>query len=198
MMFEEVTYMSKKKKKDKIWDRDVAPAIRAQAQPKSEMPDLWPLVIKDMTERDRLGRAKYGTPLRSFNGRDPLVDAYQEALDLSVYLRQEIEERLHIDDIIRSLRRIPGLEDVKTNNLLVSIDYLVQRVTQVEQSNIALSSTVIHYQGNEHFRSGFDSGLETAVRIFESAQGDMLSDEEFEDLQHEAEKRIAETAGRSA
>ncbi len=190
--------MSKKKKKDKIWEREVAPAIRAQSHPKSDMPDLWPMVIKDMEERDRLGRAKYGIPLRSFNGRDPLVDAYQEVLDLSVYLRQEIEERLHVDDIIRSLRRIPGLEDVKTNNLLDSIDYLVQRVTQVEQSNISLASTVLHYQGTEQFRSGFDAGLETAVRIFESAQGEMLSDEEFEDLQQEAEKSLAESVGRSA
>lgn len=27
------------------------------------------------------------------NGRDALVDAYQEALDLTMYLRQAIEER---------------------------------------------------------------------------------------------------------
>lgn len=39
------------------------------------------------------GRQKYGTPLTADNGRDPLVDAYQEALDLVVYLRQAIEER---------------------------------------------------------------------------------------------------------
>lgn len=32
-------------------------------------------------------------PLQAHNGRDPLVDAYQEALDLVVYLRQAIEER---------------------------------------------------------------------------------------------------------
>lgn len=39
------------------------------------------------------GRRKYGTPLQAHNGRDPLVDAYQEALDLCVYLRQAIAER---------------------------------------------------------------------------------------------------------
>jgi hypothetical protein len=32
-------------------------------------------------------------PLRAHNGRDALVDAYQEALDLCVYLRQVIQER---------------------------------------------------------------------------------------------------------
>lgn len=54
---------------------------------------IWDLVIADMRERDMTGRSKYGTPLQANNGRDALVDAYQEALDLVVYLRQAIEER---------------------------------------------------------------------------------------------------------
>jgi hypothetical protein len=54
---------------------------------------IWDLVIKDMHERDHVGRQRYGTPLQARNGRDSLVDAYQEALDLAVYLRQLIEER---------------------------------------------------------------------------------------------------------
>lgn len=56
-------------------------------------PAVWDLVIADMKERDSVGRSRYGTPLQPFNGRDALVDAYQEALDLVVYLRQEIEQR---------------------------------------------------------------------------------------------------------
>lgn len=51
------------------------------------------LVIADIEARKTIGRAKYGTLLQPFNGRDALVDAYQEALDLCQYLRQEIEER---------------------------------------------------------------------------------------------------------
>ena len=54
---------------------------------------VWELVIQDMRDRDQLGRKRYGTPLQANNGRDALVDAYQEALDLCVYLRQAIEER---------------------------------------------------------------------------------------------------------
>lgn len=54
---------------------------------------VWSLVIKDMMVRDHMGYKKYGTRLQPFNGRDALVDAYQEALDLCVYLRQAIEER---------------------------------------------------------------------------------------------------------
>lgn len=54
---------------------------------------IWDLVIDDMKARDQLGRERYGTPLQAHNGRDALTDAYQEALDLAVYLRQAIEER---------------------------------------------------------------------------------------------------------
>lgn len=49
-------------------------------------------MMDDMIERDQQGRAKYGTPLRTNNGRDVLKDAYQESLDLVVYLRQGVEE----------------------------------------------------------------------------------------------------------
>lgn len=50
------------------------------------------LVIADMRERDRVGRERYGMPLQPHNGRDALVDAYQEALDLCAYIRQASEE----------------------------------------------------------------------------------------------------------
>ena len=53
---------------------------------------IWELVIEDMRARDRLGRKRYGTPLQAYNGRDALREAYDEALDLAVYLRQAIEE----------------------------------------------------------------------------------------------------------
>ncbi len=59
----------------------------------NESQPIWEMVVEDMQERDRSGRAKYGTPLQAHNGRDALVDAYQEVLDLAVYLRQAIEER---------------------------------------------------------------------------------------------------------
>lgn len=45
------------------------------------------LVIQDIEERKQLGIKKYGTLLQSGNGRDMLLDAYQEALDLVIYLR---------------------------------------------------------------------------------------------------------------
>jgi hypothetical protein len=59
----------------------------------NDQPAVWPLVVADMTARDAEGRRKYGVPLQPHNGRDVLIDAYQEALDLCVYLRQAIYER---------------------------------------------------------------------------------------------------------
>lgn len=59
---------------------------------KNNQPAVWDLVIADMTNRNRFGIEKYGTPLQAFNGRDALQDAYEEVLDLAVYLKQKIEE----------------------------------------------------------------------------------------------------------
>lgn len=59
----------------------------------STSPAMWDLVRADIEERDRVGQQRYGTRLQANNGRDALVDAYQEALDLVVYLRQVIYER---------------------------------------------------------------------------------------------------------
>ena len=78
------------RKKQKKMNNDL---VNEQAPPKPSSGDVWLLVLKDMEERRRHGIEKYGMPVQPFNGRDPLLDAYQEALDLCVYLRQAIEER---------------------------------------------------------------------------------------------------------
>ena len=46
-----------------------------------------------MRQRDHEGYVKYSVRLQPHNGRNALQDAYEEALDLVVYLRQAIEER---------------------------------------------------------------------------------------------------------
>ena len=56
-------------------------------------PAVWQIVIKDMQDRHEVGIKRYGTPLQPHNGRDMLLDAYQEVLDLAVYLRGAIYER---------------------------------------------------------------------------------------------------------
>ncbi len=68
--------------------------MKDQPAPKTNnLPAVWGFVIQDMQERDKIGQERYMTRLQPNNGRDALVDAYQEALDLAVYLRQAIYER---------------------------------------------------------------------------------------------------------
>ncbi len=50
------------------------------------------MVLSDMDDRDRLGRERYGVPLTPNNGRDSLVDLYQELLDSAVYAYNKIHE----------------------------------------------------------------------------------------------------------
>lgn len=65
-----------------------------QPRPKpTNAPPSWDLVVRDMKARDEFGFGKYGVHLQAGNGRDALRDAYEEALDLCVYLRTAIYER---------------------------------------------------------------------------------------------------------
>ena len=68
-------------------------AVKNQPEPTGNGTPILELVLKDLMDRAVHGKEIYGTFLRANNGRDPLWDAYQEALDLCMYLRQEIEER---------------------------------------------------------------------------------------------------------
>lgn len=59
---------------------------------KNGKPSIHDLVIKDMQSRKEMGLAKYGTILQAGNGRNALKDAYEEVLDLAMYLKQKLEE----------------------------------------------------------------------------------------------------------
>lgn len=56
-------------------------------------PDVQSMVLTDLEARRQVGIQRYGTALQTNNGRDMLRDAYEEALDLCVYLRGVIAER---------------------------------------------------------------------------------------------------------
>ena len=68
-------------------------AATPQPPPKSGEGTIIELVKQDLQDRAETGKIKYGTYLQAHNGRDALMDAYQEALDLCMYLRQAIAER---------------------------------------------------------------------------------------------------------
>lgn len=55
--------------------------------------DIQSRVIADIEARRQLGIRRYGTALQPHNGRDALLDAYEEAIDLTMYLKQAIVER---------------------------------------------------------------------------------------------------------
>lgn len=68
--------------------------FREQPAPvRNDHEPVWENVIQDMWKRHQKGVETYGVPLQPFNGRDALQDAYEECLDMAVYLRQAIEER---------------------------------------------------------------------------------------------------------
>lgn len=68
-------------------------AREQQPSPKPSKGDVWLAVIRDMEERRQFGIEKYGTPVQAFNGRNAILDAYQEALDLCVYFKQALIEQ---------------------------------------------------------------------------------------------------------
>lgn len=55
-------------------------------------PMLPPMLRPLFRERAEVGRARYGTLLQAFNGRDALRDALDEFIDGPKYIRQAIEE----------------------------------------------------------------------------------------------------------
>ncbi len=60
---------------------------------RSDSPFMQDLVQADIEARKSVGLARYGTLLQAHNGRDFLRDAYEEALDLCIYLRGVMYER---------------------------------------------------------------------------------------------------------
>ena len=68
-------------------------AAEKQPKPTPGRLDVGTYVFQDIEERIKAGEQKYGSRLQTHNGRDALWDAYQEAIDLVLYLRQVILER---------------------------------------------------------------------------------------------------------
>ena len=60
---------------------------------KNSNPEVMELFLKDLKARYEEVVRRYGVPLQPFNERDALQDAYEEAIDLALYLRQAIYER---------------------------------------------------------------------------------------------------------
>lgn len=68
------------------------PATTPEPMPIDGQQEVLPEVIKDLQARSIIGVKKYGTVLKTHNGRNCLMDAYQESLDLAAYLKQRLME----------------------------------------------------------------------------------------------------------
>lgn len=68
--------------------------------------EVFPALIEDLKARDQVGWEHYGRPLLTNNGRDALLDLYEEQLDALAYLKQL---RMTIDewDVIGGCGEIP-------------------------------------------------------------------------------------------
>ena len=65
--------------------------------------DVFARLIGDLQARNAKGVEAYGKTLTTFNGRDSVRDAREEALDLAVYLTQVEMEMAAKDEAIRGL-----------------------------------------------------------------------------------------------
>lgn len=64
-----------------------------QPSPKGKGTPIADIVAKHVLERKELGTKRYGEPLKANNGRDPLIDLYQELHDALVYTCQLLVEK---------------------------------------------------------------------------------------------------------
>jgi hypothetical protein len=71
-----------------------------------EGPDIADLVCEDIQARKQIGIKTYGMPLRAGNGRPALRDAYAEWLDFCHYIRQELDEREALAQLLEDMAAV--------------------------------------------------------------------------------------------
>ena len=73
------------------------------------MIDITDEVCSELQKRAKIGKKKYGERLTVFNGRNSLVDAFEEACELCCYLWQKIREEKMTEEIkrIRGKAKLP-------------------------------------------------------------------------------------------
>ena len=115
----ELGFLNKKgdveRNKERRWNQNIN---EAELILKDFMKDIADLVIEDIKKRKKMGKAKYGVPLRAHNGRNALQDAYEEAQDLSLYLKQRLVEEERLDKL---------WEDEDTMELEYALSLMVAR-----------------------------------------------------------------------
>src|SRR5271157_5728454 len=103
-------------------------AARVQAMPTGDGIDVAVEVAKDLRTRGlehiaedteariRLGEKKYGTRLKAHNGRDAMLDLYQEVLDGINYAKQLVIERKDDGMLFNQLVALALVVKIKLEN----------------------------------------------------------------------------------
>jgi hypothetical protein len=99
--------------------------------------EVFPFIHKDLLEREAYGREEYNGPLVTNDGRDNDWDAYQEALDLAVYLRKGILEREMFEARVATLHSAMGKQATRIAELVRANEEFRRRLEQ-EKNNTAL------------------------------------------------------------
>jgi hypothetical protein len=87
--------------------------VSQQPPPHEGKESVTDAVVQDLQDRRDGGVKKYGMELESHNGRDALVDMYQELTDSVLYLRQYLME---VQDFRQAVAR---LEEARAQLFLV-------------------------------------------------------------------------------
>jgi len=78
---------------NRSWTREtIPPIVQEQPQPHGTGAPVGERLIELIRERTKLGIEKYGEPLTTHNGRDSMLDALQESIDLNQYQMQALME----------------------------------------------------------------------------------------------------------
>ena len=80
---------------------------------------VWPLVVKDMLERNEDGAKKYNRYLQTDCPDNMLQHLYEELLDASVYIKtqiekqkQEAEKLIEIEKVNNELKRLSEMDNI--------------------------------------------------------------------------------------
>lgn len=124
------------------------------------MSETLQALINSTRQRAEMGKAKYGVYLTAHNGRNPLVDAFQEALDQLVYLRQAIEDGDAMPPIHPDYATRP--EPAPTNQPDLTPIYALV-VTDLETMANNNEAHTTYYKSSLHYI--YYSAIHTALRI---------------------------------
>ena len=93
-----------------------------------------------MDARVEVGKQRYGETLKAFNGRDAMLDAYQEALDLVMYLKQTLNERKTLENFIHYQEVKPKIENLTDAEWHISqtIGELYKKVHKQDKQGVSM------------------------------------------------------------